>query len=147
MLLPSSIAHPEPEWRQGREEGCEKTTHFSTVCKIKGCISPWVRLHRENAQPGLHVAIMTTATNALCHGRRTQRVGSLCGRRRSRVPCREQFRGPKELSPSPHRKLAEPSIPPSTQGGPATCGGSQSSRCCARTPPNQKHPAFPCAGC
>ena len=73
MLLPSLIAHPEPEQRQGRKEGCGKTTCFSTVCKIKGSISPRVHLYRENAQPHLHIAIMTTAINALSHRHCTQR--------------------------------------------------------------------------
>ena len=67
VLLPPSVAHPEPEQRQGRKEGCGKTTWFSTFCKIKGCIAPRVHLHRENAQPYLHTAIMTTAINALNH--------------------------------------------------------------------------------
>lgn len=76
-LFPSLIAHPEPEQRQGRDEGSGKTTCFSTVCKIEGRISPWVHLHRENAQPCLHRAIMTTAINALRHQRCAQGVGSL----------------------------------------------------------------------
>lgn len=63
MLFPSSITLPKPEKRQGRKEGCGKTC-FSTVCEIKGSISPRVHLHRENSQPCLHIVIMTRAINA-----------------------------------------------------------------------------------
>lgn len=130
FLHPSLI----PSLSGGREQrvGVGKLW-FSTVCKIKWGISPRVHLHRENAQPHLHILIMTTAINTPSH-----RLWARCEERGDSAPCRQQSHGSKEHHQT---HLVQLRVDQPHQGGPSPCYTPSTFPCSKSTQ------GFPCAPC